>query len=71
MSSLRMAEKAIRAQNSAAASRLERWTEPKDVALVASKLAEVRGITAAEVEASTTENVLRMLGERAAGISGG
>ena len=51
--------------------RRERWTEPKDVAVVASKLTEVRGITAAEVEARTTENVLRMLGERAATVSGG
>jgi len=51
--------------------RRERWTEPKDVAVVASKLAEVRGITAAEVEAHTTENVLRMLGERAGRVSAG
>jgi len=51
--------------------RRERWTEPKDVALVASKLAELRGVTVAEVEARTTENVLRMLREKAGRVSAG
>ena len=47
----------------------DRWTEPRDVALVAAKLAELRGIAVAEVEAQTTENVLRMLRGRAARVS--
>ena len=49
--------------------RRDRWTEPKDVALVAAKLAELRCLPLAEVEASTTENVMRMLGDRAAKVS--
>ena len=49
----------------------EKWTEPKDVAVVASKLAELRAISVAEVEARTTENVLHMLGERAARVAAG
>ena len=47
----------------------DRWTEPRDIALVAAKLAELRDITIAEVEAQTTENVLRMLRGRAARVS--
>ncbi len=42
-----------------------RWTEPRDVAVVAAKLAELRGIDFAEVREATTTNALEMMGERA------
>ncbi|MBM3956642.1 MAG: TatD family hydrolase [Gemmatimonadetes bacterium] len=42
----------------------DRWTEPRDVALVAARLAEVRGATVREVEQRTTENALRMFRRR-------
>jgi len=51
--------------------RREKWTEPRDVPLVAAKLAELRDITVTEVEERTTENVLRMLGARASRVSAG
>lgn len=47
----------------------DRWTEPADIALVAAKLAELRGITVEEVEARTTDNVMRMLRAKSAHVS--
>ncbi len=44
----------------------EKWTEPRDVPLVAAKLAELKGLDAEEVERVTTRNALAMMGERAA-----
>lgn len=41
------------------------WTEPKDVNLVAQKIAELRGIPMEEVAAATTRNLLRLVGLRA------
>ena len=46
----------------------EKWTEPKDLSLVAAKLAELRGVSVEEIEAVTTHNALEMLGERAARV---
>ncbi|MCH7642298.1 MAG: TatD family hydrolase [Chloroflexi bacterium] len=43
----------------------ENWTEPKDVPVVAAKLAELKGIEVAEVMETTTANALNMLGPRA------
>ncbi|MBI4311219.1 MAG: TatD family hydrolase [Chloroflexi bacterium] len=37
------------------------WTEPKDVSLVAQKLADLRGITVEEVAEATTRNLLRLV----------
>ena len=42
----------------------EKWTEPRDVPLVARKLAELRGINVSEVMAATNGNALSMLGAR-------
>lgn len=47
----------------------EKWTEPKDVPLVAAKLAELKGIEVAEVMESTTANALKMLRHRADRVS--
>ena len=41
-----------------------KWTEPRHVAMVAETLAQLRGITAAEVRAATSANAIRLLGER-------
>ena len=41
-------------------SRRELWTEPKDVLSVATKLAEIRGITIEEVASATTQNMLNL-----------
>ncbi len=38
------------------------WTEPKDVSLVAQKLAELKGISVEEVAEATTRNLLRLVG---------
>lgn len=46
----------------------ERWTEPKDVALVAARLAELKGVDVEEVEAQTTANALAMFGRRAGAV---
>lgn len=40
-----------------------KWTEPHHVLEVASRLAELRGISLDEVRETTSQNVLRMLGE--------
>ena len=42
----------------------DKWTEPRDIPVVAQKLAELRDIDLAEVMAATTENALSMLGAR-------
>ncbi|MBI4305057.1 MAG: TatD family hydrolase, partial [Chloroflexi bacterium] len=49
-------------------SKRERWTEPKDVALVAAKLAEIKGLSVEEVARATTANALEMLGARGAAV---
>ncbi len=49
--------------------RRDRWTEPKDVLLVASKLAELKRIGVDEVMEVTTANALEMLGPRAARVT--
>ncbi|MCG3777203.1 MAG: putative metal-dependent hydrolase YcfH [Nitrospira sp.] len=41
-----------------------KWTEPKDIRLIAVKLAELHGITVEVVRESTTRNALRLLGQR-------
>lgn len=45
-------------------SKRERWTEPKDVPLVAARLAEVRGVELEEIAEATTANALTMFGGR-------
>jgi TatD DNase family protein len=40
----------------------EKWTEPHHLRPVAQKLAELKGVDIAEVEAATTRNIKRMLG---------
>ncbi len=47
----------------------EKWTEPKDVPMVAAKLAELKGIDVAEVMETTTSNALKMLRHRADRVS--
>ena len=37
------------------------WTEPRDVATIASKLAEVKGLSVRQVAESTTSNLMKML----------
>jgi TatD DNase family protein len=49
-------------------SKRERWTEPKDVAIVAARLAELRGVDVEEIEAQTTANALAMFGGRAGAV---
>jgi TatD DNase family protein len=41
-----------------------KWTEPRDIPLIAAKLAELRGVSVEEVRERTTENALRTLGRR-------
>lgn len=43
----------------------ENWTEPRHVADIGAKLAELKGITVEEVRKVTAMNSLRMLGEKA------
>jgi len=45
-----------------------KWTEPKDIPIVAGKLAELRGTTINEVEAFTTENALEMISKRSPNV---
>lgn len=47
----------------------EKWTEPRDVPIVAAKLAEIKGIEVAEVMEATTSNTLAMLGQGAVQVS--
>lgn len=42
----------------------EKWTEPRHLRPVAQKLAELKGVDIADVEAATTRNIKRMLGEK-------
>ena len=42
----------------------DKWTEPKDVALVAEKLAEIKGFSVVEIVEQTTKNALELLGQR-------
>jgi TatD DNase family protein len=46
-------------------SKRERWTEPRDVPVVASKLAEITGRDVGEIESVTTRNALDIFGARA------
>jgi len=41
-----------------------KWTEPRDIPLVAEKLALIRGVSANDIRRVTTENALNMLGNR-------
>ena len=41
-----------------------KWTEPRDIPLVAEKLALIRGVSADDIRRVTTENALNMLGNR-------
>jgi TatD DNase family protein len=42
----------------------DKWTEPRDIPLVASKLASLRGVSVGAIQQLATENTLRMLGDR-------
>ena len=46
----------------------EKWTEPRDLPLVAAKLAEIKGLDVEEIERITTRNALAMIGTRSAPI---
>lgn len=45
-------------------SKREKWTEPKDVVLIAQKLSEIKRVSFDEVASSTTENLRMVLRER-------
>jgi TatD DNase family protein len=47
-----------------------RWTEPRHVAEVAARLAEIRGVSLEEVCERTSENALRMMGRRGEVVRG-
>ena len=42
----------------------DKWTEPRDIPLVADKLASLRGLPVNTIQHLATENTLRMLGDR-------
>ena len=42
----------------------ENWTEPRHTRIVAERLAELQGKTVEEVEAVTSRNIRKMLGDR-------
>lgn len=42
----------------------DKWTEPRDIPVVANKLASLRGVSAESIQQLTSENTLRMLGDR-------
>ena len=42
----------------------DKWTEPRDIPLVANKLASLRGVSVDTIQQLATENTLRMLGDR-------
>lgn len=42
----------------------DRWTEPRDIPAIAEKLAAIRGVPVDEIQRITTENALKMLGNR-------
>ncbi len=45
-------------------SKRENWTEPRHLREIAEKLAELHGVTLAEVESATTANIRTLLGDR-------
>ena len=47
----------------------DKWTEPRDIPLVTSKLASLRGVSAETIQQLATENTLRMLGDRGERVS--
>ena len=47
----------------------EKWTEPRDLPMVAAMVAKLKGIDVDEVERLTTANALAMFGERAAAVA--
>ncbi|MBI2965961.1 MAG: TatD family hydrolase [Chloroflexi bacterium] len=49
-------------------SKRERWTEPRDVPVIAARLAELKEVAVDEVEAQTTSNALVMFGPRAGAV---
>ncbi len=46
----------------------ENWTEPRHLNDIAQKLAQLRGIDAEEIRRITTDNFLKMLGDRGAKV---
>jgi TatD DNase family protein len=46
-----------------------KWTEPRDIPVVAEKLATLRGISVGDTQNSATSNTLRMLGNRSKIVS--
>jgi len=42
----------------------DKWTEPKDVAVVAEKLSQLKGCSVSEIIDQTTKNALELLGQR-------
>lgn len=46
----------------------DRWTEPRDIPAIAEKLAIIRGTTADDIQRTTSENALNMLGARSAKV---
>jgi TatD DNase family protein len=46
----------------------QKWTEPRDIPIVAEKLAMIRGISIDEVRQLATENTLTMLGEQSSAV---
>jgi TatD DNase family protein len=46
-----------------------KWTEPRDIPLVAEKLASLRGDSIAHIAKITTQNALKMLGRRAESVA--
>jgi TatD DNase family protein len=42
----------------------DNWTEPRDIPLAATKLASLRGVSVDTIQQLTTENTLRLLGDR-------
>jgi len=46
----------------------DKWTEPRDIPLVAEKLATIRGTTPGDIQRTTTGNALNMLGARSSKV---
>lgn len=46
----------------------ENWTEPRDIPSIAEKLAAIRGTTADDIQRTTSENAIKMLGRRSAKV---
>ena len=47
----------------------QKWTEPRDLPMVAAMVAKLKGLDVEEVESITTANALAMFGERSAVVS--